>query len=260
MGANNFIAFPAIPAAANGAQTSIDLFSLVPPNGLGSDLTFICTGSFLGTISIQGSTDGNNWSTLCQFDADVLGDHTGLLSPEFVPSSAVRYLRAFVGATIPAGIVTISVAAEQDCSGTGHSITLNQFGTSASPITNSDGFAVRIDAEWFVDLSEFGTELETDLSVIAKIGASPLPGSVSLWASDTQGDTSLTGTLLASVSPPNTGTGGNFVGFSTEQRVLNPGGSKYITIISHAGASGVELPGTSTTLTYYGAVATIKQF
>jgi hypothetical protein len=112
MGTNNFVAMPAISPGAAGGQPAVDLLVAVPTSGLDDDLTFLCSGQFSGSISVQGSTDGSDWSTLCQFDSTNLVG--GLMSPVLVPSTAVRYLRAFInGAVITT--VSLSVGAEINC-------------------------------------------------------------------------------------------------------------------------------------------------
>ena len=206
MGANNFVSFPVVAPGASGPQSSIDLFSAVPSSGLDSSLTFLCTGVFADVISVQGSTDGSDWSALCQFDGGDMGIHTGLQSPQTVVGSVVRYLRIFVSGVITSD-VQISVAGEQNCAagaGGQTQFTLNQFGVT--PVVNSDGFSLQMDNEQYVDFSQFGATLNTYLSAVGEIGAAPLPGGISVWASDTEGDNTGSGTLLGLIEWPTGGT------------------------------------------------------
>lgn len=113
MGTNKFVTLPSAPAGTSGAQSSIDLFSLVPTNGLADTITVICTGAFTGDISLQGSVDNINWSTICQFSQlNAIGG--GLLEPQVVEDTAVRYVRMFIHGAI-SSTVTMSVAAEVNC-------------------------------------------------------------------------------------------------------------------------------------------------
>jgi hypothetical protein len=207
LGVNNFVSFPVVASGASGPQASIDLFSAVPSSGLDSSLTFLCTGVFADVISVQGSTDGSDWSALCQFDGGDMGIHTGLQSPQAVVGSVVRYLRIFVSGVITSD-VQISVAAEQNCAaGAGGQTQLtiiDQFGTT--PVINSDGFSLQVDEEKYIDFSKFGATLTTYLSAIGEIGAAPLPGGLSVWATSTEGDNTGSGTLLGLVEFPTGGT------------------------------------------------------
>ncbi len=112
-GTNTFVVLPVIGPGASGPQFAIDLKVAAAPNGLDQAMTFVCTGPFTGTISIQGSIDASNWSTLCQFDS-AGASKDGLLPPISIDGSAVRYLRTFTAAVLTQP-VQISVAAEANC-------------------------------------------------------------------------------------------------------------------------------------------------
>lgn len=113
MGTNQFFTLASIPPLTNGPQTPIDLLTLAPPTGLDGDLTFICSGDFVGRISIEGSLDNVNWSVLGQFDGRSFGSELSL-SPITITNSIVRYLRANVyGNTKKQTVVT--VGASQNC-------------------------------------------------------------------------------------------------------------------------------------------------
>lgn len=119
MGANSFLSLPTIAAGASGAQASINLVTLVPPSGIGQDITFAVAGDFIGDIEIQGSVDGTSWSALGVFTVapppEGLIATTPSLEPLVVTSVTVQFLRAFVSAAVRSA-VTIGVAAEQNCS------------------------------------------------------------------------------------------------------------------------------------------------
>ena len=78
----------------------MDLFALVPPSGLFKDTNIILSGTFVGSISIEGSLDGSRFSPIGIFNnLSLPPNNNGLLgpSPENSPityTEQVRYVRA----------------------------------------------------------------------------------------------------------------------------------------------------------------------
>lgn len=120
MGANQFISFPALAPGAEGPQTAIDLFTLVPSTGLDPDLTFLGVGSFLGTIAIEASPSAaaDDWSVLAQFesglDADANAGPPLGFAPLIVIGAVVQRLRLNIRGRV-VQITNITVAGEQNC-------------------------------------------------------------------------------------------------------------------------------------------------
>lgn len=120
MGTNQFLSFPVISVGAEGPQPEIDLFTLVPPTGLDSDLTLLGVGNFIGTISIEGSPSAENedWSVIAQFESGLDADaNVGPLlgfAPIVAENVVVRRLRLNVRGRIIQP-VNITVGAEQNC-------------------------------------------------------------------------------------------------------------------------------------------------
>jgi hypothetical protein len=141
MGNNQFFTVATLAAAAEGAQPPIDLVTLVPNTGLDRDLTFICTGVLVGVVSIEGSPtqNGNDWSTVCQFDAGLDADSN--IGPRLFFSAILaknvvtRRLRAFVRGRIIQS-TTVTVGGEQNCDCQGASF----MGLQGSPgVTGATG-------------------------------------------------------------------------------------------------------------------------
>jgi hypothetical protein len=120
MGTNKFLSFATVNPGDEGAQAAIDLYTLVPNTGLDRDITFICTGSMLGVIGIEGSPSaaGNDWSNVTQFDAGL--DADGNLGPrlffsaQLVKNAVIRRLRLNIRGRILLS-TTITLAGEQNC-------------------------------------------------------------------------------------------------------------------------------------------------
>ena len=99
-GANQFTGLPTIGINAYGPQSIVDLFALVPPSGLFKDTNIILSGTFVGSISIEGSLDGSRFSPIGIFNnLSLPPNNNGLLgpSPENSPityTEQVRYVRA----------------------------------------------------------------------------------------------------------------------------------------------------------------------
>jgi hypothetical protein len=127
MGANNFIAFATVPAGAGvGPKTSVDLWTLVPSTGLDPGFNVMCTGEFVGTITVEGSLDGAQFNPVGFFTLGS-GQLVGPFEPTFelapiVVDDVVRYLRLRVmpGTTVTGPVfVTAGGGANCDCSGGG---------------------------------------------------------------------------------------------------------------------------------------------
>lgn len=121
MGANNFIAFAPIPVGtAVGPQAAVDLWTLVPSTGLNKDFTVICSGEFIGTISIEGSLNGVDYSPVGGFSLgqranEQIQDGQFDLAPINV-LNVVRYLRVRVGlGTVIRTPVYVTIGGGQNC-------------------------------------------------------------------------------------------------------------------------------------------------
>lgn len=111
---------------------------------------------------------------------------------------------------------------------------LDAFGTT---IMNA-GLLVQQDAEWYVDLDDFGALFDVDVSVVGLAPASvSIPAKIALWASPTQGNTGGSGVKLAEVTLPLGGTGGIYAGARISAQVANPGGKQYLALVSTGGDS-----------------------
>lgn len=131
MGTNNFLALATIPAGASvGPLAAIDLWTLVPNTGLDKDFTVICVGDFSGTIAIEGSLDGVNFSPVGvnsdgvavggftlgqQTQGGITAENVFDLTPLNVPD-VVRYFRPRVapGCAIR-GPVVLTIGGSQNC-------------------------------------------------------------------------------------------------------------------------------------------------
>jgi hypothetical protein len=97
-GANLFATLAVLPASASGPQPVFDTAIPFPPTGLEQDINFICAGSFLDTIIVEGSTNGATFNQIGYFNAGpqkrtLLGLSQTL---EFTPlptADKVRYVR-----------------------------------------------------------------------------------------------------------------------------------------------------------------------
>lgn len=94
----------------------------------------------------------------------------------------------------------------------------------------------RADGCWPVDFDRFGATIEVALSFIGRIGATDVPGGLALWASDTKNDASGSGTLLCDATGAPAGTAAAFVGIYGLATVANPGGKRFVTLVSRAGS------------------------
>lgn len=121
MGVNQFLTLATLNVGSEGPQTAIDLLSLSNPSGLDSNLTFICTGKFIGDISIEGSpsSSGDDWDVITQFNSGISPDSNPLQSPASqdvitVNNVVVRRIRANVRGRV-LSTTTLSVAGQQNC-------------------------------------------------------------------------------------------------------------------------------------------------
>lgn len=199
-GTNKFITLPLIPKGSSGAQAAVDLTLLATPAGLDSQMTFLCTGTFQGDISVQGSSDGNVWSVLCQFDASSAAGAGGLLSPIQV-TSVVRFLKVFVGSVVTSD-VTISVAAETSCNCTTTCSGVNSFLPFPTINLGATGPQTAIDLTVLVPSTGLGSELTFVCSGLFR-GTVAVEGSTdgTDWSNLCQFSSSPIGTTSASFSP-----------------------------------------------------------
>jgi hypothetical protein len=92
-GANQFTALPSISAGSTGPQAITDLVTTIPPIGLLQGTGVILAGSFVGTISVEGSSEGTEWSPLGSFKiVGRLGADASSLAPVRY-TEQVRYIR-----------------------------------------------------------------------------------------------------------------------------------------------------------------------
>lgn len=105
-------------------------------------------------------------------------------------------------------------------------------GPLSAPLTNNLA-SPRIDAGWYVDFSQFGAEIDIDLSAIASADTFGVTApSLSLWASQDPASVAQA-TLLATVSVPPTS--GAFVGQDAFVTVNNPSGKGHLLLTSMQG-------------------------
>lgn len=126
-------------------------------------------------------------------------------------------------------------------------VTLSAFGGLLMGVTNATAADV-VDAEWAVDFDAFGDRLTVELSAIINIAANPGNAALCLRSSLTQGDAA--GAILAQITPPAGGTGGETKLFALVS-VANPGGQRYVTLTSRGGTGPVSIA-------YRGALAPIE--
>lgn len=101
-----------------GPQPEIDLCADGRP-GLDRDLTYICIGEFVGTISIEGSGDRVAWGMMKSYSVqDLVEPDIEMTTEGFVDiavdKATVRYLRLNIKGRIISQ-TTVSVAAEEKC-------------------------------------------------------------------------------------------------------------------------------------------------
>jgi len=110
-------------------------------------------------------------------------------------------------------------------------MTLKRFGTSTINTTNGPV----LDEEWFVDFDQFGPTITVEASVVLQSEVANAPATIALYATAVEGDITETGALLATITAPPAGTGGLMVGLNVSFDVPNPGGQKYIAVVSREG-------------------------
>jgi hypothetical protein len=131
-GANQFIQFNQIPVGAQvGPGPTVDLWALVSATGLDPGFNVMCGGKFVGTIVIEGSNDGVQFTPVGDDSQGTsIGGFTAgsTASPqgnptEFSPlivDNVVRYLRTRVATgTRVMEPVSITLGGSQNCAGTG---------------------------------------------------------------------------------------------------------------------------------------------
>src|SRR5579863_4037032 len=130
--------------------------------------------------------------------------------------------------------------------GTATEITWTAFPSVGSAITNTTASVPTTNAAFYVDFSQFGSNIDIYMSCIGKIGAAAYAGGVSAWASTNSSTdnpcpspySGLSDTMLALIEFPLAGTSSNYVGKDTiVTNIDNPGGKQYVLITSFAGAT-----------------------
>ncbi|HTJ24137.1 MAG TPA: hypothetical protein VL383_17180, partial [Gemmatimonadaceae bacterium] len=136
-------------------------------------------------------------------------------------------------------------------------ITLEAFGGTASPQTNSVANVRTVAAEYYVDFDAFDSRVELLFSAIGKIASCPGGAPVlEVWATSTESDASGGGTLLGTLSLSVAGTGGVFVGVNGRMDIDNPGGSKFVVFTTRAGLAGDGT--TPVQLSFYGLLLSVS--
>jgi hypothetical protein len=135
---NSFIALAPIPAGTNtGPQPSTDVWAVVPPTGIESGLSAICSGNFIGGIALEGSLDNINFSPI--EGGFLVGSGSGgkELSP-LITGDTVRFVRLNVQpGTRLAGPVSVTIGGGLAPSGGGGGVTLVHSGVAIS-VDNTD--------------------------------------------------------------------------------------------------------------------------
>lgn len=111
---------------------------------------------------------------------------------------------------------------------------LKSFGNTATVVTLN---TPTVDAEWFIDFTKFGAFVNVELSALAQIIPVTTSAKLELWASSSQGNNFGAGTKLCELDVPVGGTGGAFVGYAVAAQFANPGGQKFVALVSTAGGA-----------------------
>ena len=112
-GANLFAVLANLPAGSSGPQPIFDTAIPFPPTGLESDINFICAGSLLGTIVVEGSSNGIDFNQIGSFQAGpqkrtLLGLSQSLEFSPLPTADKVRYVRINIqGQILGTTVVTI---------------------------------------------------------------------------------------------------------------------------------------------------------
>jgi hypothetical protein len=97
-GQNSFEQVAILPAGFTGRGPIIDTAISFPPSGAETDICYLCTGIFQGSLNVEGSNDGVGFEPVVSFVANPLPpDSTGTLS--FAPAQTTkktRYVRIFM--------------------------------------------------------------------------------------------------------------------------------------------------------------------
>lgn len=95
VGQNLFAVVASLPVGSGGETLPVDTYALFPPTGLESDVCFICTGGFRGSVVIMGSIDGASYNPVGSFKVDRLpeGSTEALTFPVLTTSDKVRYVK-----------------------------------------------------------------------------------------------------------------------------------------------------------------------
>jgi hypothetical protein len=125
-GANQFITLATLGAGlGQGPQPAVDLWSLVAATGL-DDFNVACGGDFSGTLALEGSLDGVNFSPVgedasgAQIGGFTLGSKTNTLGlvpamPVLLVSEIVRFVRINNLGAVLRGPVNITIGGKQNC-------------------------------------------------------------------------------------------------------------------------------------------------
>jgi hypothetical protein len=155
-------------------------------------------------------------------------------------------------------------------SNSGISVTFTTLESIGETKVNATASVPTVDAEFFLDFDKLGPNLDIYISAIGKIAAATYAAGIAVWASNTSGAAAgpnppyddLGEILLGLISFPIAGTpssGAAYKGYDLSVVSLaNPGGKKYITVTSFAGATTPASDTGAITLTYRGLTINIK--
>ena len=103
----NFFSPVAMFAGSGGQSPIVDLSTLFPPTGLEEEVNFICSGSFTGSVLVEGSNDGTFFNLIGTFQNGALfGSQVVEFNPLSTPDK-VRYVRVTTHGSVTNAIITV---------------------------------------------------------------------------------------------------------------------------------------------------------
>lgn len=119
MGKNRFFYVCQATPGMSGPQPEIDVYLSTGNRGLERELTYLCIGEFVGTISIEGSGDRISWGVMKSYSVQDLvepdiEEATEGFSDASTDKAVVRYLRLNIKGRIISK-TTVTAAAQEKC-------------------------------------------------------------------------------------------------------------------------------------------------
>lgn len=112
---------------------------------------------------------------------------------------------------------------------------MQNFGENPSSPIQTISSTLHADACHPIDFDLFGAEIDLHFSALIQGDVNTVSAAkVVLIAGASVDD--VTGTVLAELDPPITGTGGAYLPFEKRVTIQNPGGTKYLVVASQAGS------------------------